>query len=132
MADDKGTPSIPLSGREVKATPTAYRPGAFSGLRRGETIAGYLFLLPNFLGFFIFSLFPILAAFGLTLTDWNMVKTPQLVVLDNYAQAFHDPLFWQTAWNTVYYTVGAVPIGVFVAFCLALILNRPMRGVIFF
>jgi multiple sugar transport system permease protein len=89
-------------------------------------------LLPNFLGFFIFSLFPILAAFGLTLTDWNMVKLPQFVVLDNYAQAFNDPLFWQTAWNTVYYTVGAVPIGIFIAFCLALILNRPMRGVIFF
>ena len=33
---------------------------AFSGLRREETISGYLFLLPNFLIFTAFTIFPIL------------------------------------------------------------------------
>ena len=49
------------------------RTGPFSGLRRQETIAGYLFLLPNLIGFLIFSLIPIIATFGLTLTDWNLI-----------------------------------------------------------
>lgn len=132
MADNRGIVPIPASRRQLPTGILSSPAGPLVGLRRGETIAGYLFLLPNFLGFLIFSLFPILAAFGLTLTDWNMVKAPQFVVLDNYRQAFDDPLFWQTAWNSVYYTVGAVPIGIFIAFCLSLILNRRMRGIVFF
>lgn len=110
----------------------ARRPGSFGRLRRNEAIAGYLFLLPNLLGFLIFSLLPIAAAFLLTLTDWSLIGRPSLVGLANYGQLVHDSLFWQTARNTVYYTVGAVPIGVFIAFWLALLLNRKMAGVVFF
>lgn len=113
-------------------TAVAPRPGPFSGLRRGETIAGYLFLLPNLIGFLIFSLIPIIATFGLTFTDWNLVGERAFVGLANYQKLIEDTLFWQTARNTVVYTVGAVPIGVFVAFWLALLLNRKMRGVVFF
>ncbi len=114
------------------ATTTKRRTGAFSGLRREETIAGYLFLLPNLIGFLIFSLIPIVATFGLTLTNWNLVGERAFVGLDNYLKLIDDKLFWQTARNTIYYTLGAVPAGVFLAFWLALLLNRKMRGVVFF
>lgn len=113
------------------AAPTR-RSGAFSGLRRGETLAGYLFLLPNLIGFLIFSLVPIIATFGLTLTDWNLVGERTFVGLENYGKLIGDELFWKTARNTVTYTLGAVPAGVFIAFWLALLLNRKMRGVVFF
>ncbi|HEV8632800.1 MAG TPA: sugar ABC transporter permease [Chloroflexota bacterium] len=108
-----------------------YRPGAFSGLRRGETIAGYLFLLPNLLGFLAFNLVPIAFAFALTTTDWNLVDAPRFAGLGNYDQLLRDALFWKTAGNSLYYTLGAVPIGVFLAFWLALLLNRQMKGVVF-
>ena len=111
---------------------TAGRRGAFSGLQRGETIAGYLFILPNVLGFLVFSLVPIISAFGLTLTNWSLTAAPQFVGIKNFAELVNDPLFWKTIWNSVYYAVGAVPIGVFLAFWLALVLNRRMRGVVFF
>jgi multiple sugar transport system permease protein len=110
----------------------ASQPGAFGRLRRGEAFAGYMFLLPNFLGFLAFSLIPIFAAFALTFASWNLVGTPQFVGLSNYKQMVGDELFWTTAWNTVYYTLGAVPIAVFIAFWLALLLNRAIRGVTFF
>jgi multiple sugar transport system permease protein len=111
---------------------TKRRTGAFSGLRREETIAGYFFLLPNLVGFLIFSLIPIVATFGLTLTNWNLIGERTFVGLENYQKLIADNLFWQTARNTVTYTLGAVPIGVFIAFWLALLLNRKMRGVVFF
>ena len=120
-----------------RATPrTASQPrprtGAFSGLRRQETIAGYLFLLPNLIGFLIFSLIPIIATFGLTLTDWNLIGERTFVGLANYQKLVVDKLFWRTAKTTIADTLGAVPIGVFIAFWLALLLNRKMRGVVFF
>lgn len=126
----------------VKPVATTSQPGsaeavvpsgsAWHGVRRNETIAGYLFLLPNFLGFLVFSLFPILASFALTLTDWNLIGERKFVGLDNFRRLLSDELFWKTARNTFYYTVAAVPAGVFIAFWLALLLNRQMRGVVFF
>jgi multiple sugar transport system permease protein len=105
---------------------------AFRSLRREEMITGYLFLLPNLLGFLVFALLPIVAALALTFTKWDLISPPTFVGLSNYGLLLHDSLFWQTAWNSVYYTVGAVPIAVFIAFWLALLLNRAIRGVVFF
>ncbi len=105
---------------------------AFGGLQREETIAGYLFLLPNLLGFLAFSLLPIGFAFYITLTDWNLSATPQFVGIQNFRTLWNDPLFWQTLGNTAYYTFVAVPTGVFIAFWLAMLMNRPMRGTVIF
>jgi multiple sugar transport system permease protein len=101
-------------------------------MRRHEAMAGYLFLAPNLIGFAVFSLIPIAIAFALTFTSWDLVHPPQFQGLGNYETAMKDPLFWQTARNTLYYTFGAVPIAVFIAFWLALLLNRAIRGITIF
>ncbi len=105
---------------------------AFTGLRRGETIAGYLFLLPNFAGFVVFMLFPILFAFYIMLTDWSLAKEPEFIGFKNFETMVKDRLFWKSLVNSFYYTFVAVPTGIFIAFWLALALNRKMRGIIFF
>ena len=105
---------------------------AFSGVRREETIAGYLFILPNFLGFIAFSLFPIGFAFYIMFTDWSLAASPNFIGLANFGKVINDKLFWETMGNTLYYTFVAVPTGVFVAFWLALLMNRKMKGVVFF
>ena len=105
---------------------------AFSGLRRGETMAGYLFLMPNFVGFVVFMLFPIIFAFYIMLTDWSLAKEPAFVGLENFETMVNDRLFWKSLGNSFYYTFVAVPTGIFIAFWLALALNRKMRGIIFF
>ena len=129
MATVKPVATTSQPGTAEAAVPSG---SAWQGVRRNETIAGYLFLLPNFLGFLVFSLFPILASFALTLTDWNLIGERKFVGLDNFRRLLSDELFWKTARNTFYYTVAAVPAGVFIAFWLALLLNRQMRGVVFF
>ena len=103
-----------------------------TGLRREETIAGYLFLLPNLVGFVVFMLFPILFAFYIMLTDWSLAKEPQFVGLKNFETMVNDRLFWKSLGNSFYYTFVAVPTGIFIAYWLALALNRKMRGIIFF
>ena len=105
---------------------------AFTGLRRKESIAGYLFLLPNLVGFIFFMLFPILFAFYIMLTDWSLSKPPEFVGLKNFDTMVNDRLFWKSLGNSFYYTFVAVPTGIFIAFWLALALNRKMRGIIFF
>ena len=127
------------AGIAKRINPEAPKPGglaelrrAFTGLRRGETIAGYLFLAPNFIGFIIFMLFPIMFAFYIMLTDWSLAKPPEFVGLKNFDTMVKDRIFWKSLGNSFYYTFVAVPTGIFIAFWLALALNRKMRGIIFF
>ncbi len=127
------------AGIAKSINPEAPKPGglaevrrAFTGLRRGETIAGYLFLAPNFIGFIIFMLFPIMFAFYIMLTDWSLAKDPQFIGLKNFETMVNDRIFWKSLVNSFYYTFIAVPTGIFIAFWLALALNRKMRGIIFF
>lgn len=110
------------------------RDSAFHGLRRAETIAGYLFVLANLLGFLLFNALPIVAAFALSATAWDLSTTtgPQWVGLQNFGQIWQDDLALKTLRNTFYYSFAAVPSGVFVAFCLALLLNRKIPGRLFF
>lgn len=105
---------------------------AFSGLRREETISGYLFLLPNFLIFTAFTIFPILFAFYITFTDWDLGHPPRFSGLENYTYMVEDHLFWKAVGNSFYYTFGAVPIGIFIALCLAMLMNRQIPGRIVF
>lgn len=108
------------------------RRGPWSGLRRRESIAGFLFLLPNFLTFFVFTLFPVLAALFLTFAEWDLATPPRWIGLGNFAKMAKDDLFIKTMGNTFYYTFTAVPTGVLLAFILALLLNRKMRGILTF
>jgi multiple sugar transport system permease protein len=106
--------------------------GSLSGLRKQEAITAYFFLLPNFAGFMLFAIFPILAAIFLTFTSWDLGSSPQWIGFQNFVTMFKDELFWKALFNTFYYAFVAVPTGVFVAFWLSLLLNRKMRGVLTF
>jgi multiple sugar transport system permease protein len=101
---------------------------AFTGLRRSETISGYLFILPNLLLFLTFTLFPIGFAFYLTFTDWDLSGASNYVGFANFEAMSNDKLFWKTTGNSLYYTFVAVPTGVFVAFWLATMMNRQIWG----
>ena len=52
--------------KEKKAIPRAN-----SRLNRREWLAGYLFLLPNFIGFLIFTAVPVVMGFYISLTDYS-------------------------------------------------------------
>lgn len=104
----------------------------FKRSRFREAVAGYFFLIPNFFGFLAFSLIPIIASFALTFTKWNLASSPQFIGFRNYEKLFTDELFWKYLWNTFYYTILVVPLTIIVGFSLAYLLNRKIRGIIFF
>ncbi len=111
----------------------ATRRGGFSPLRRQETIAGYLFLLPNSLGFLVFSSIPVLATFTISMLDWDLIRAPRFVGLDNYVKLLtDDAVFRKVLWNTAYYVIGTVPAGVVLSLLLALAMNANVRGIAFF
>lgn len=95
-----------------------------------QTLWGYIFIGPWLIGFVIFALGPIIASFALSFTRYELITAPQWIGLGNYATLLSgDRLFWLSLYNTVYYTVLSVPLGLTVAFLLAMLLNRRQPGI---
>jgi len=116
-------------------------------LGRKNTLIAYSFLAPNFIGFAVFTLVPVLCAIALSLFEWNGgdISKLKFVGLDNYATIFATKkvaekgigYFFNRAdlgialKNTVYYTVVTVPLTIVCALALAMVLNK-IKGAVFF
>lgn len=97
-----------------------------------NTVLGWSFLLPNFLGFAVLTLVPVVALFYYAFTKWNIFLGAKWNGLTNFRRLIHDQSFKVALENTVYYTAFHVPLTLAVSLALALLLNRKMRGVAFF
>jgi multiple sugar transport system permease protein len=100
---------------------------AWSHLR--SLLTGLLFVSPWIIGFFVFLIYPVLSNFHLGLTDYSGFGEPAWIGMNNYRELFRDPLFWQSLYNTFYYVILAVPLGVAVAIVLAIAMNQKVREV---
>ncbi len=84
----------------------------------------YLFLLPTFILYILFVLWPIIASYWYSLLDWNgFGRESRFVGLANYREVARDPLFWHAFRNSLLYMVFVVPIRVSLALLAALALN---------
>jgi multiple sugar transport system permease protein len=91
--------------------------------------AGYLFLLPWLIGFFGLTLGPVLASLYLSFTDFDLLRDPRWIGLDNYVRiATNDPKFAASMRVTFLYVALAVPFKLVFALAVAMILNRGIAG----
>jgi multiple sugar transport system permease protein len=114
------------------AAPTAARRSSRFSLgttERRNMKWGLLFISHWLIGFIVFGIFPILYTFYLSLTRYSGLRDPVFIGTDNYSRMLADPLFWTAAYNTLYYTLLAVPVGVVVSMLLAMAMNRKVREV---
>ena len=103
-----------------------------SSLRRQETIAGYITILPWFLGFLFFAIGPTIASFVLMFMKWEVLTPPTWAGLGNFQRLVADRLVLKSLFNTVYYTLLAVPLQLAAALFAASFLNVGVRGTNFY
>ena len=101
-----------------------------------ERFMGYALLAPLAIYFLVFQLGPMLIAFGVSFTDWNLRSTPEFVGLKHYIELLTDstkyPLFWSSLWVTFKYVAMSLPLAVFLSLALAAMLNANVKGEGFF
>ena len=92
-----------------------------------ENRTGYLFVMPWILGFFLFTLLPMVFSAILSLCEWDIVtglSTIEFVGLENFTSMFKDPKFWQSLKVTFKFCLITIPCyqiaSLFVAFLLAM------------
>jgi multiple sugar transport system permease protein len=89
----------------------------------------WLFLAPTVLGLAVLSAGPIIASFGISLTDWDLLSPAEFVGLDNFATLFSNDRFLLALRNTAFFTLTSVPLGLILGLGLALALDQPIRGI---
>lgn len=98
--------------------------------RKREAIAGYLFILPIYIGFILFILGPILAAAGISLTRFDILSGSEFIGLDNYKRMLGDMRLRTVYGNTFVFTVFAVFFNTALGLVLAVALNGRLPNVL--
>ena len=102
-------------------------------MKRREARNFYLYTAPWLIGFFVLTLYPIVYSFYLMFTDMNLTGVGKFIGLENLKYAFtDDPLFIKAFINTLKYVVMFVPSSIILAFFVALLLSKKVKGLGFF
>jgi len=91
-----------------------------------------LFLMPWIIGFFAFTLYPMLVSLYYSFTEYHSKRAPEWIGLANYSMMVSDEKFWISLSNTLYMVAFAVPLGLFASFLCAVLLNLKVRGQSFY
>jgi multiple sugar transport system permease protein len=97
-----------------------------------RTLAAYTFIAPNFIGFAVFTLIPLVFALGLSFMKWDGANPMEFAGLANFAKLFSDKTFKKSLANTAFYTAGVVPATLACSLALAMLLNQKIKGRNFF
>ncbi len=90
--------------------------------------AAWWFVAPALLVIAVFFFFPVVAAFLISLTDFDIYALADLgnlrfVGFGNYLKLVQTPLFWQALGNTLYFVVAGVPLSIGASLGAALLLH---------
>ena len=98
-----------------------------------RNLIGYSFVLPNFIGYFIFVFLPVIFTFVLCVMKWDGSDAPmKFVGIQNFVKLFHDSGFIISLKNTLVYAVWTVPLTMVAALLIAVLLNSKIKGIILF
>ncbi|HYI33509.1 MAG TPA: sugar ABC transporter permease [Glaciibacter sp.] len=117
------------SPRRIDARASARRIGSPRSARQGKRIVPYLFILPAFLVYGAFLLYPLAKAVQLSLFDWDGLTLATFVGLDNYASVFVDQRLKDAFGHALVFVFFYAILPVAIGLVLAAVLSRArVRG----
>ena len=84
------------------------------------------------LGAVLLMIGPMLYSLYLSFTDYDLFSAPRWIGFENYVTMFQTPEFWTSSWVTLRYVLMSAPLKLALALAVALLLNRPRRGLGFY
>ncbi len=94
-------------------------------------LAAWGFLAPALIVIGLFFIVPVLGAFALSLTDYDLyaladIANLRFVGFENYFELLQRPLFWKALGNTLYFVGVGVPLSIVASLAAALLLNSKL------
>jgi multiple sugar transport system permease protein len=88
-----------------------------------------LMLAPYLFGLTALVAVPAVVTFALALTEYDLLRSPEFVGLDNFTELVRDDIFQTALLNSLVFAAVAVPLRLAAALALALLLHRRFTGV---
>jgi multiple sugar transport system permease protein len=98
-------------------------------LRDRERREYAVMLAPYLIGIAFLIALPALVTFALALTEYDLIRTPRFVGVQNFRDLWDDEIFRTSVRNSLMFILFAVPLRLLGAVALALLLHRKFRGV---
>ncbi len=99
--------------------------------RKRSNLAGYAFIAPNLLGFFAFTIFPILFSLAISFTDWDYTQGLGAINWNfgkNYLDLWSDSWFVNSFRNTLVFAVVVAPLTVVIALVVSVLVDQFAYG----
>lgn len=126
-----------MNNAAVKQAPAGSLKTVPSGKKRAKRwespLAGYLFLSPWLIGFFLLTLGPMIMSMYYSFTNYSLLESPEWVGFANYSRIFtQDDVFPSSLRITITFVLLTVPLRLMFALAIAMMLNRKIKGISFY
>lgn len=94
---------------------------------RREQNWAYLMVAPTIIGLVVLNLWPFVQTIYTSFCEHLGFGHYQFIGLDNYVNMFQNAEFWKATWNTILFCILTVPVGLFLALLVAMLLNAKIK-----
>jgi multiple sugar transport system permease protein len=98
-------------------------------LRDRERREYAVMLAPYLIGMAVLIALPALVTFALALTEFDLIRSPRFIGLQNFRDLWEDDIFRKSVRNSLMFILFAVPLRLVGALAFALLLHKRFRGV---
>ncbi|MDO4267160.1 MAG: sugar ABC transporter permease [Eubacteriales bacterium] len=89
---------------------------------------GYLLVAPTVIGLIVLNVYPFIQTLVLSFSTTHPFGIYELSGIGNYTKMFASGEFWKATWNSIYFCILTVPLGMFFALITAVFLNARISG----
>lgn len=104
------------------------------GRRRGtrQYVLAWAFMLPALVSVALWAYWPLVQGAVMAFYEWHILAPKRLIGLDNFIEAFSQPMFYKTLGNAFLYVGLTLALGFLAPVVLALMLTEIPRGTLLF
>lgn len=95
--------------------------------RRRTFLTAIAFILPFFILYTVFTIWPVIQGFYVSLHKWGLMGKQSFVGFENYAKFIGDKNFWKALKATTFFVIITTPMLVILAMILAMLANRATK-----
>ena len=99
-----------------------------SAAAKREQNWAYIMVAPTILGLVVLNLWPFVQTLYTSFCEHLGFGNYKFVGFQNYIDIFQRPEFWRATWNTIYFCILTVPLGLFLSLLVAMLLNAKIKG----
>ena len=99
-----------------------------SKLGRDGAFWGLVMVAPTVIGLIVLNIYPFIDTIYMSFSKSLPFGEFEFEGIANYIEMFGNAEFWKATWNTILFCILTVPVGIFLALLVAVLLNSKIRG----